>query len=178
MRTGEIIISAVVLVLLALALAPLATAQVPAWSIETVDSAGFVGAYTSIALDSAGYPHISYFNFTGGDLKYAFILGTPTIVTLQGKLTDSTTGSPVQTGSMRVTIKDSRGFQVWQNTFNNSLFDGVFNIPLGAVQELMLIPDLIYSMEVEIDADSAAFVAADVTFGDNVPAGDVIKFKA
>jgi hypothetical protein len=101
----------------------------------------------------------------------------PTIVTLQGKLTDSTTGSPVQTGSMRVTIKDQTGMQVWQNTFNNSLFDGVFNIPLGAVQELMLIPDLIYSMEVEIDVDSATFVAADVTFGDNVPVGDVIRFK-
>ena len=142
-----------------------------------MDSAFGVGKYTSIALDAAGYPHISYYNEVDRDLKYAFILGTPTIVTLQGKLTDNT-GSPVQTGSMRVTIKDSRGFQVWQNTFNDSLFDGVFNIPLGAVQELMLIPDLIYSMEVEIDVDSATFVAADVTFGDNVPAGDVIKFKA
>jgi hypothetical protein len=101
----------------------------------------------------------------------------PTIVTLQGKLTD-TVGNPIQTGSLKVTINDSLGNQVWQSTFDDCLFDGVFNIPLGAVQELRLIPGDIYQMVIEIDVGSATFVAADVTFGDNVPAGDVIKFSA
>jgi hypothetical protein len=41
------------------------------WSTETVDSNGDVGAYTSIALDSSGRPHISYYDFTSGNLKYA-----------------------------------------------------------------------------------------------------------
>ena len=41
------------------------------WSIETVDSTRYAGMYTSIALDTNGYPHISYFYPKSGDLKYA-----------------------------------------------------------------------------------------------------------
>ena len=39
--------------------------------ITTVDSNGKVGRFSSIALDSAGNPHISYFDSTNADLKYA-----------------------------------------------------------------------------------------------------------
>ena len=43
------------------------------WDIETVDSEGRVGWYTSLALDASGYPHISYFESTPNyDLKYTY----------------------------------------------------------------------------------------------------------
>jgi hypothetical protein len=44
------------------------------WSIETVDSDGDVGRVPSIVLDSNDYPHISYRDYTNGDLKYAKLM--------------------------------------------------------------------------------------------------------
>lgn len=42
------------------------------WHIETVDSVGNVGEYTSIALGSRDRPHISYLDDINRDLKYAY----------------------------------------------------------------------------------------------------------
>jgi len=46
------------------------------WSIETVDSNGKIGEYTSLELNSMGNPRISYFDKKNNDLKYASWDGT------------------------------------------------------------------------------------------------------
>ena len=50
------------------------------WHIETVDSYGDVGMFTSsIALDSNDHPHISYYDVSWGNLKYARMDKPPVI---------------------------------------------------------------------------------------------------
>ena len=50
------------------------------WHIETVDSVGNVGLYSSLALDTAGHPHIGYRDQDNQDIKYAYHDGTTWII--------------------------------------------------------------------------------------------------
>ncbi len=74
-----------------------------AWSIETVDSDGDVGRFSSLAFDASGTPHISYLRLDGpseGTVRYATRDGGTWITADVDTLTDLQTGF---TGARRVT---------------------------------------------------------------------------
>jgi hypothetical protein len=68
------------LMLCAAVLMPLFVAKAQAspttWAIQAVDTVGSVGEWSSLALDSNNYPHISYLDFAWHRLKYAKWTGT------------------------------------------------------------------------------------------------------
>jgi parallel beta-helix repeat protein len=128
-------------------------------------------------INALGLSHTLQVTWTSanlGDKWQKEMTPQPTIVTLQGKLTYAN-DTPVLVGSIRVTIYYENE-EIWQDTFNDSLDKGVFNIPLGAIKELNLIPGVIYQAKIEIDAESPLFISADVIFGDGIPVEDIVKF--
>ncbi|MDH5691148.1 MAG: hypothetical protein OEY81_06965, partial [Candidatus Bathyarchaeota archaeon] len=65
------VIALIIIFAVAGLLAFVGAAPSPEWDIQTVDSEGVVGSYSSMALDSSGNPHISYLDNTNEALKYA-----------------------------------------------------------------------------------------------------------
>ncbi len=64
------------LIVLGTAAAGLVLALADNWQTQTVDDNGVVGHFTSLELDALGRPHISYFDYSHSDLKYAYWNGS------------------------------------------------------------------------------------------------------
>ncbi len=73
------------------------------WSTNTVDTAGDVGRYSSLAIDSSGTPHIAYYDATNADLKYARWTGAAWSV-------ETVDGTGVDVGSAPALALDGSGW--------------------------------------------------------------------
>jgi hypothetical protein len=69
-------------------LVPISAALDPQWHISTVDSAGAVGEYVSMAMDNSGNPHISYYDYYNRTVKYAKRIGSAWQISTVGSAGD------------------------------------------------------------------------------------------
>ena len=63
------------------------------WKLYVVDATDRAGTFNSLALDAEGHPHISYWDYYSGDLKYTGWLGSGRVmgaVDSEGKVGQST----------------------------------------------------------------------------------------
>ena len=105
----------------------------------------------------------------------ASALDVPTLVSFSGRFFNET-GSfyPV---SVQINISNTSQV-IWSHSFDNvSDSAGVFNLVLGRTYQLNITPGVDYDLVLEADVGSETFVAGDLTFGDNNPAGDQIKIN-
>jgi hypothetical protein len=91
------------------------------WTTETVDSLGFVGSYTSLAIDSQGHIHISYYALISHDLLHAFFDGA-----IWQYDTVDTAGDVGKYSSIAVALDDNPHISYFDDT-NNQLKYAYFN---------------------------------------------------
>ncbi|MBL7056089.1 hypothetical protein ISS07_04210 [Candidatus Woesearchaeota archaeon] len=65
-------------------------------------------------------------------LAASVLAGQPTIISLQGKLTNATTGATIVNADLKVNISDVSGTTIWNETFSNGVSNGFVDILLGS----------------------------------------------
>ena len=74
----------------------------------------------------------------------------PTLLSLQGKLTDSTTGAKIMSADLRVNINDSSGI-VFNQNYSNAVSNGIFDLVLGSTYQLNLSYNEAYNLSIFVN---------------------------
>ncbi|MFC1738701.1 hypothetical protein ACFL1G_06600 [Planctomycetota bacterium] len=147
------------------------------WDINTVDSTGYVGAWTSIALDANDNPHISYQDITNYALKYAAFNGSTwdiETVASEGYLGMWQTIALDADGNPHISYQDDTNNALKYAAFNSSTWDIVTVDRTGNVGSFTSIaldandnPHISYCDETNVDLKYAkAYHCGDVLAGD------------
>jgi hypothetical protein len=102
------------------------------WVITTVDSAGNVGGYSSIAVDPSNNLHISYKDYTNGDLKYATNASGQWVITTVASTGDVGDFSSIALDSadkIHISYVDQKNLKYTTNASGNWVTTTVTSIP-------------------------------------------------
>jgi hypothetical protein len=101
------------------------------WHISTIEEQGIIGAYSSLALDSNGRPHVAYSDSSNGALKYASWNGSSWNIQTLDKATFNLIGNlsatSASTGSYVSLVLDSNDFPHISYS-NNTSFNSRFRV--------------------------------------------------
>ena len=77
----------------------------------------------------------------------------PTLLSLQGKLVNSSTGAKISSADLRININDSSGI-VFNQNYSNAVSNGIFDLTLGSTYQLNLSYNEEYNLSIFVNNDS------------------------
>jgi len=126
--------------------------QLPSfWNIQTVDDGGLlgddVGWFSSVALDSADNPHISYYDETNKDLKYAYWNGSAWV-----KETLQSTGDVGMYTSLKIYAPTNTRHMCYYDATNGALWYAQHSGGIWQFQIVHNLGDVGYSCSLDLTA--------------------------
>ena len=130
------------------------------WNIQTVDSVGEVGKFSSLDLDKEGNTHISYYDSGNGDLKYAVSTGSSwniQVVDSNGDVGTDTSLALDSNGNPHISYTDNTNHVLKYASSDGSSWNIVSLRSAGYVGEYTSLPNDQTSLK--IDKDDKAHIA-------------------